>query len=352
MAASQFTIYTSSDASAPVLTGQAGKLGDMLKACLVDGYGAKAAAGWSCPVAESGDIFSFKNGTGSTEMGFVLNDNGPNATASYKEAWVTGWESVAGVGASVGSGSGQFPLPSQCLTTGHVVWRKSTAADATARPWIVVADAHTCYIFLATGDYAQGTGLGYFPAMFGDIYASRTDAADDYRCLLIGRTYENVNGGPGLSNAINNCVEGFAACYTYFANGGTWLASSPGNFMPRPAGGVGSSLNICKQGDIGSMVWLQTSTNNYCPMSAGSRSMNAADNSFDLAPWVVLEGAGGSRRGRLRGLWQVCSGWTNFTTGQTINGAGLYAGRTFMIITDILSYSTVAIETSNTVETN
>ena len=42
-----FTIYRSTDASPPVLNGTAGSLRALLLACLVDGYGAKAAAGWA-----------------------------------------------------------------------------------------------------------------------------------------------------------------------------------------------------------------------------------------------------------------------------------------------------------------
>jgi hypothetical protein len=40
-------IYRSTDGSAPVLTGQAGKLTDLLDAILVNGYGSKTAAGWT-----------------------------------------------------------------------------------------------------------------------------------------------------------------------------------------------------------------------------------------------------------------------------------------------------------------
>ena len=43
------TVYRSTDASAPVLTGVAGAMKAVLDACLVNGYGAKAAAGWSAP---------------------------------------------------------------------------------------------------------------------------------------------------------------------------------------------------------------------------------------------------------------------------------------------------------------
>lgn len=40
------TLYRSTDSGAPVLTYAADALNALLKACLVDGYGAKAAAGW------------------------------------------------------------------------------------------------------------------------------------------------------------------------------------------------------------------------------------------------------------------------------------------------------------------
>src|SRR6267142_3788080 len=133
---SQFTQYSSLDASAPVLSGSAGALLTVLDAILVNGYGSKSAAGWSKPIANAGSIGSYKNGTGSTQLGLVINDNGANVTSTFKEAWATGWESVAGVGASVGSGTGQFPTPAQLLTTGHVVIRKSLTADATARNWV------------------------------------------------------------------------------------------------------------------------------------------------------------------------------------------------------------------------
>ena len=42
-------VYRWDDASAPVLTGEVGKLAALLKACLVTGYGSKTAAGWSNP---------------------------------------------------------------------------------------------------------------------------------------------------------------------------------------------------------------------------------------------------------------------------------------------------------------
>ena len=43
------TVYRSTDAGAPLLTNSNGSLIAVLKACLVDGYGSKASAGWTAP---------------------------------------------------------------------------------------------------------------------------------------------------------------------------------------------------------------------------------------------------------------------------------------------------------------
>ena len=60
----QFTIYSSSDAGADApgpIAGVAGDLIRVLDKILVTGYTGKSAAGWSHPVATSGNIASYKN---------------------------------------------------------------------------------------------------------------------------------------------------------------------------------------------------------------------------------------------------------------------------------------------------
>src|ERR1035437_2380958 len=128
--ASQFTVFSSSDAAGPgLLTGAAGSLLAVLDACLVTSYaGHTLAAQWTKPTANAGNIGCYKQGAGAG-LSLVINDAGPNGTSTYKEAWAIGWESVAGVGSPVGTGSGQFPIPAQLLTTGHDVWRKSATAE-------------------------------------------------------------------------------------------------------------------------------------------------------------------------------------------------------------------------------
>lgn len=323
----QFVIYSSSDPSGPgVLTGQVGTLIALLKACLVDGYAGKAAAGWSQPVATSGNIGSFKNGAGSTGLGFVLNDNGPNGTSTYKEAWATGWESVAGVGSPVGSGSGQFPTAAQLLTSGHVVIRKSASADGVGRSWILAADAMTMHLFIYGGD-AQSPYTGF---SFGDIFSLKT-TADNYRCLIIGNSVENsANGGVYITQSVSN----------------TALA---GHFMARSYGGAGTSILIGKHGDA-------SNTSSAATLDGIMQAPNGPDTGYYLSPLWITESVGVITRGRMRGLYQLCHARATWADGQTLSGAGDYAGKDFQIIRDIGGsggyLGALAIETSATLETN
>jgi hypothetical protein len=317
-----FTVYKSSDGSAPVLTGNAGSLIAVLDGCLVTGYGSKAAAGWTHPVATASNIGSYLAPSGA-KMGLVVNDNAPNGTSLGKEAWATGWESVAGVGSPVGSGSGQFPTAAQLLTSGHVVIRKSSATGAGAITWTLYADARTFYLFALTGD----TATMYYAFGFGEFYSIKS-TADTYNGIIMGRNTENVASGAteGMDNlsALNAAVIG--------------------NFCPRTAAGTGTSILIGKHGDA---------TKGSASTLLGSvEYLNGPDGDVYISPIWVCESASSRIRGRLRGLYQPLHAIANFTDGQTFSGTGDYAGKTFVAIKESANLGVYIIETSNTVDTN
>lgn len=333
MPTSQFTIFTSSDVGGPgLLTGQAGTLLALLDACLVNGYAGHATSPkWTKPVANSGNIGSYKQGAGAG-LGLVINDNGPNVTSTYKEAWATGWESVAGVGAPVGTGSGQFPTPAQLLTSGHVVIRKSNTADASGRAWQLFADSSTLYLFLFNGDTA-----GYSLFMFGDVFSLK-GSSDAYRCAICGRTTENyASTGP----TIDNCDYVYNLSYS--------LSNGPGLFMARSWGGGGTSINIQKVGD---MSFCNAPSSSGAVMAGTLQTPNGPDNSLHIAPLRVVEYASAAIRGRFRGLYHVGHPVASFANSQTLSGGGDYAGKTFQIVAPGLSGGFWAVEISNTVETN
>jgi hypothetical protein len=332
---SQFTIYSSGDAGGPgTMAGVAGDLIRILDAVLVNGYPGKAAAGWTQPVATSGNIACYKNASpanGGNGFGVVINDNGPNATATFKEAWATGWETVAGVGAPVGTGSGQFPTPAQLLTSGHVVIRKSNTADATGRAWVCFADSLTCYLFIADGSIANA----YQAFWFGDFF-SLNGSSDQYRCVIAGRAVENV----GVANTTSSNMD----C---LGDGGSSAGTTLGLYVPRVFSGGGTSVPTMSVGSV-SMSNAAAATVNVGLLQAP----NGPDNAYYNPPiWVAQYGTF-VLRGRYRGLYHTMHPLATFTDGQVINGAGDYAGKTFQVISKGVNNGMWIVETSATVETN
>ncbi len=351
---SQLVAFSSSDVAGPgLLTGAAGSLLTVLDACLVTGYaGHTLAAQWTKPIANSGNIGCYTQGAGAG-LSLLINDNGPSGTATYTEAWAVGWESIAGIGAPVGTGSGQFPTPAQLLTTGHVVWRKSASADAATRSWWLFADSSTAYLFIATGDTA---GV-YYPAMFGDIF-SLHGSSDAYRVMVIGRGTENsALAGTAFSATTPFGTDQFDAMVAANTNAAqsALSASAIGHFMARTWSGNGTSILVGKHFDVAkahNTYDANDSVWHVMPMDGVVQSPNGPDNSIYMSPVVVHEPSANIVRGRLRGIYQVCHPTASFSDGQTCSGGGDYAGKSFQIIKSMVNGGFLAIETSATVETN
>lgn len=356
MPVSQFTIYSSSDPYGPgYMDGLTGSLVRVLDACLVNGYGTgsyfKEAAGWTKPFNNwSGTLACYKQPSGS-QMTLVVNDSNPNTAAAGKEAWMTGWEllsalttsfataSQASNSSSVGLGWGQFPLPSQLLG-GHVVVRKSAAITAAQRPWIIAADAHTMYLWIQSGDQAgQYSNRG-----FGDIYSFR-GASDAWKCFIYGQANENTV--PGVAGDYTDAIGGSQGTATSTLN-----TALPGHYIARNSGGSGGSVGFTRKGDAG--VGPNSSQNGpiTSPIIGVLACPNGADNSIYLSPLWLVEPVGITLRGRFRGLYQICHPVANFTDGQTFQGSGDFAGKSFVIIRTTFQGSAWALETSATIDTN
>ena len=331
MATSQFTIYSSLDQYGPgYLNGLTGSLITVLDACLVNGYTGKPAAGWSKPFANSGSVIGcYKQGSGS-KFTLFINDNGPNVTAVGKEAWATGWETLISSSVPCGTGSGQFPLPSQVLTTGHVVIRKSNTADTILRPWIIYGDASTFHLFIFTGD-APNSVAAYSYFHFGDIY-SLAGSSDIWRCLIVGRNTENY------SLQLNEDVIN--------AQANTVLT---GHYMARTFGGSGQgSINVGKIADVSKSNVGGAYQIGYGGVMAGPNPM---DNQFYFSPiWIVENSA--YLRGRLRGMYSGCHALGTFADGQYLSGSNDFAGKIFRIVKPGYTNGYFTMETSNTIETN
>lgn len=292
------TVYKSTDASAPVLTGENGSLNALLYACLVTGYGAKSAAGWTRAFNDTPNSTSvFQQGAGSSGRYLRVDDGGPGAGAA-REARATGYETMTDVD------TGTNPYPSAAATpASFTVIRKSTTADSTARAWKIFADHATVYVFIYSADTA-GEPRAF---MFGDLYSFMT-TTDDYRSMIIGRGTEN-NGTSAVTFVQNIAV-----------NTSTLISQ---HWVCRSYSGVGTSVQVGKHADV-------AKTGNASVVGGGGETYPASvNNGILFGPVYVHEN--GKLRGRMRGFWCLYHS-APLVDGDTFSGSGDMAGRTFEVV--------------------
>lgn len=312
------TVYKSTDASAPVLTGQVGSLTALLHAVLVAGYGSKTAAGWtSVATANAGANEVYRQGGGGLKY-LNVNDNGPGA-GTYKEVRVRGWEVKADTN-DVVDGSNTGPFPSIAQAASGLFVRKSATLDATARPWTMLADDRTFSLFVQTGDAASQ----WYGFHFGDYYS-----------LVSGDTYNQVI----IARATENSTVGAIEALDVTDAGSTWLVALAGHYVCRAYTGLGGSVAASKTGASG--------------FGAGTRSVgvipypNGADGGLYISPLWVGEGTTGQLHGRLRGLWHQLHPAASFADGDTFSGSGDFTGRTFLLLKQTPNAGIYCAETSN-----
>jgi hypothetical protein len=149
-------VYKSTDVGAPTIGRTAGALITLLDACLVNGYGAKAGAGWTKPFTGTNQAV-FKQGAGSSQRYLYVNDS-----ISVDYAAIAGACTVT----SISSVLEQFPTTARYM-------------DKPDAGWMLVANEK--FFFLLT----HRTLWGGLPAdmSFGDL-VSVGGANDLGRCFL------------------------------------------------------------------------------------------------------------------------------------------------------------------------
>jgi hypothetical protein len=293
-------VYRSTDASAPVLTGQVGSLTALLDAVLVNGYGALTAAGWTINQTTTNKRGYKQNLTGannSSGMLLYVDDTGPGA-AGAKEARLCGFETMSAI---TPVGTGQFPTSGQsAIGVGTVACRKSVTADATARAWTIIANGQTIYLFIESGDFTQPLGTVSF--IFGDFKSYK--ASDQYAVWIMGRLVENRNlGDAELLQVI----------------GGAFTLNSKyaGHYIARTWTGLGGSVTCGKTTDFGRVVGTALGPFNGDNVTTSGNSStftfgrilstqqlalpNGPDGALVVSPVYLFHGY--SFRGYLPGLW-------------------------------------------------
>lgn len=320
-------LYRSTDTSAPTLSGTAGDLITVLDAVLVNGYGSKAAAGWTKPYAGTATA-TYRQGTGSNQYYLNINDNGPGA-GTGKEARFFGSETAS----AVLTGTNLFPTAAQ--KTNGLFIRKSSTADATQRVWVILADARTVYMWTLTADTANV----YVMWMFGEYYSYKS--TDLGRTMIIGRITENDATTGGATNDYGDCALTTAYSSTVI-----------GHYVARDNQGTVGSTPSAKSGDY---FYSQVSVNSsYVSLCLGTLAYpNSSDSRLYLAPIRVLNSTPGNViRGRLRGLWHFIHPATSAADGDTVSGTQDLAGKSYLFLKLAPNGGSWCLETSNTWDTN
>lgn len=158
-------MYSSLDAGAPALPNVSGQrfldnLKLILKACLVDGYTGKPAAGWTL-AHEHADGISFSNGEGVITFVYAAH---ATATHVYIMEAVTDGSTALPTGVNRRSGPWYEGSP----VTGRAWFNSTLYGTQTNKGWVLVADEATVYLMVRTGtistadtQYHQATAI-YF----------------------------------------------------------------------------------------------------------------------------------------------------------------------------------------------
>lgn len=320
------TVYKSTDASAPVLTGQAGSLITLLDAILVNGYVGKTAAGWTKPYSGT-NLAAYRTGAGA--MNYLrVDDSAAGTYALGREAFLRGYEAMT----AISTGTGPFPTTSQ-LTSGCFL-QKSATAGATAVPWVAIADSRTLYLFIYTGMYAGWHGM-----MFGEFYSVK-GSGDAYRSILICRASQETvvsgNAAFAIPSSATEYLEQLVGITSNIA----------GHYVPRTWDGLQSATLVGKHGN----------TAHSASVLAGVLAYpNNTDNAVYLSQVWLHDGTTNPIiRGRLRGFWHFLHPvGVKINDGDTWSGTGALAGKTFMAIKPTSAGNGVFVmETSDTWETN
>ena len=206
------TVYRSDDVGAPELTSAAGSLIAVLDACLVSGYGSKAASGWEKAFTDTNRAV-YRAASGN-RFYLYIDDTG------VQYCIARGYRDMT-MAADIGDG----PFPTTAQLAGAIRPIKSSTTNDLVRPWIIIAGSRAVYVWIAfnqtdIGSPTTSTDLWFF----GDFISYLP--GDAMNTALIGRHISAVTVG---HTAVGNSL-------TTGANAnGHYLASSylqDGNSVP------------------------------------------------------------------------------------------------------------------------
>ena len=359
-------LYDSTMTGAPALSGTAGALKNVLKTCLVDGFGSASVTGIAVAASVATVTLSaghpYKrdmtmqvagatpaglNGnklvltTSSTTVTFAapgVADGAATGTITAKVApagWVEAFTGtnltvlkpsvaeatgmllrvddsyttsarVVGYESMSDINTGVNAIPTNAMLSGGGYWDKSDVASAAARPWVLVADERGFHLAIAPGD------TGFFCVRYaGDIASDKSGDAWGW-LLSAGTSYV---GGASTTPA---------ACNAYAGR-----TTRAGAYLARAYSGIGGAVQAQRVGvaQNGTAADVYSGTANYSMLGAG---LNAANNGLLLTPCELVHMG---RRGTIPGLWHArsCLGGA-FEHGSIVDGTDELAGRRLLAL--------------------
>jgi hypothetical protein len=161
-------LYSWDDASAPQMGDtNDGSLLSILRACLVDGYGSRTAAGWTMPYSDlANKVAVFKPPT--SDVYLRLDDN-----YSYQWAKVRGYHTMS----DVDTGTGEFPRQEDLVSGSYFIAvskKGGTGTTSNADKWhLLVDDANDWFYFFTHYTTYEG---GFFFGKYDCADPTFTDA--------------------------------------------------------------------------------------------------------------------------------------------------------------------------------
>lgn len=225
-------LYRSTDASAPSLTGNPGSLITVLDACLVNGYGSKAAAGWTKDYSGTNKA-AYRMGAGGVADRMFLRVWDDN-TGTGQWAYIQGYRTMS----AIDVGASPF-APYSKINVSNTNGLRAAKANGNAQAavaWALIASPTAFYIFIEYNTNAALLGSGtiqsgqvYYGGFFFGEYKKRY-VGHNLNVAIIG-SHNGDTSQPFYGGALGKRVSpanSFGSDFSGF--GAHWLARSFAGF--------------------------------------------------------------------------------------------------------------------------
>lgn len=317
-------VYRSDDVGAPTLTTNAGTLIAVLDACLVNGYGSKAAAGWTKPFSGTNKAAYRMGSVAGYPQHYLRVDD--SSLSSSPWATLIGYETMT----DVDTGTGLFPTNAQLA--GGMFMRRSNSTTVATKSWVLIANNQR-FVLIVRGAATSAT-LATTAAVSSDYYMEfgsfhSFQPSDLYNTHLRASVTNSSTAGVG-------------------ANLTDYLTASVSGYTARSYTQVGTSIQVSRtMAKRSGQTLASNGAYKYPDPITGGMQLSRI-----LTAEQFTAGSEYAERGVFPGLWsslssQTLGGWSTF---DTLSGTGDLAGKDFIIlpVTQGSSLGYLFVETNGT----